>query len=369
MLAAGQIPLTRLAELCRRVGFSLQAGVAARRTWTSEAERSEGAERERLLEVSAAIGDGISLAAALAGSDGVGRVATDKQRDAGRAGSPSYDDEGDGYFPRLVIDMVDVGEQSGHVDAVFLQLADHYEHLAALRAQFLTGLIWPAMQLAIAAAVVGLLIYISGMLPIDFLGLGLRGATGLAIYGAILLVVGSLGLVLWQAMEQGWWGAGGLMHLIMRLPYLGACLEAMAMARLCWSLAMAHEAGMTARSTAAAALRATENRYYSQHASTIDDILREGRSFTEAFAAPGVFPVRFRDTLAAAEEAGRITESLTRLADQYRDDARHLSQALTIAAGWLCGLVVSGLLVMLILRLGMAYVGQIKGLLDDMNRR
>lgn len=355
---SSQISLSRLVELCRRVGFSLQAGVDARRTWASEAERNDGWERERLTKVVASIGEGTSLAEALAGRD---------------EASP----EGDGYFPPLVLMMVEVGEKSGHLDAVFLQLADHYEHLGNLRSQFLVGLIWPAIQLLAAAAVIALLIFIQGLLDLkdmsgkqlDFLGLGLRGTTGLAIYGAFLLAMLSLGLILWQAIEQGWWGAGSLMNVVMRVPYLGACLEANAMARLSWSLAMAHGAGMDARPTAEIAIRSIENRYYGQHAGVVDDVLRGGGTFTEAFRAAGVFPTRFLDTLSAAEEAGRITEALVVLAEQYREDARILSQGLTMVAGWICWLIVSGLIIMLILRLGMWYVGQINSLIDGTRGR
>src|SRR5262249_46360070 len=63
------MPLARLAEMCRRVGLSLQAGIDARRAWASEAERHDGAERERLQAVNAALGQGVGLADALSGVD------------------------------------------------------------------------------------------------------------------------------------------------------------------------------------------------------------------------------------------------------------------------------------------------------------
>ena len=63
---------------------------------------------------------------------------------------------------------------------------------------------WPDLPTLIALAVVGFLIWIGDILgrsagrPIDFLGLGLTGNRGLAIYASVLAVVG-VALFLWSA--------------------------------------------------------------------------------------------------------------------------------------------------------------------------
>ena len=98
----------------------------------------------------------------------------------GESLTAALDATGD-YFPLLFREMVEVGEQTGHLGEIFAQLAEHYENQIMLRRNFRASITWPAIQLIIALAVVGLMIRLSGSFegldgkPIDFLGIGLTG--------------------------------------------------------------------------------------------------------------------------------------------------------------------------------------------------
>lgn len=375
-----QIDLSRLAELCRRVALSLAAGIDVRRVWDMEVERaSDSTERAHLERVRDAIASGTSLADALAGrspkrSDNRELSTDERLREAGHSFRPAdapYD--GDGYFPPLVIELVEVGERSGRVDEVFAQLADHYEHVLALRWQFTGAMVWPLIQLVAALAIVGFLIWIAGLLgnvmgprgdqPVDFIGLGLTGTRGVLIYVGVLLAIGSVGLFLWVALERGWLGAGWVWNVVMRIWYLGDCFRAMALARFSWSLAVAHGAGMDARRAMAVALRSTENSWFTRHAAEIDEVLRNGHTFHESLAPTGIFPREFLDALFTAEEAGQITESMLRQAARYSEEAKIASKNLTTVASALCWMVVAAMIIVLIFRLALWYKGLIESFL------
>ena len=60
--------------------------------------------------------------------------------------------------------MAEVGEHSGHQGEVFAQLSEHYENQVHLRRNFLAAIAWPMLQLAIALAVVGLLIWFTAII-------------------------------------------------------------------------------------------------------------------------------------------------------------------------------------------------------------
>jgi type II secretory pathway component PulF len=376
LFGSPQIDLTRLAELCRRVGLSLQAGVDIRRVWASEVERAgDAAERGRLEQVRDAVATGTSMADALAGRTPRKMVDHDTSTDerlleAGHTFRPADAPfDGDGYFPPLVCELVEVGERSGRTDEVFTQLADHYDHVLALRSQFASAMAWPILQLVAALAIVGFLIWIAGILggiagnradpPVDFIGLGLIGTSGLIIYIGGLTLIGSAGLIAWIAVERGWLGFS-LAEIGMRIWYLGDCLRAMALARFSWSLAATHGAGMDARRAMSTALRSTENAWFTRHAGAIDAVLREGRMFHESLAGTGVFPREFLDTLHNAEEAGRISESLMRQAARYDEEAKIASRTLTTIASGLCWAIVAGLIIVLIFRLFFWYKGMIE---------
>ena len=54
------------------------------------------------------------------------------------------------YFPPLTCELVDVGEQTGRLEAVLLRMAEHYQHVIRLRRVFLMGILWPAIELTSA---------------------------------------------------------------------------------------------------------------------------------------------------------------------------------------------------------------------------
>ena len=135
----------------------------ARTIWTREAERAQGQFRQHLSTISDAVNHGETMADAL--------------RETGD------------FFPALFREMVGLGEQTGKVDAVLAQLADHYQNQLTLRRNFWSAITWPLVQLGIAVAVVGLLIWVQGMIGVDILGFGLVGDRGLTIYAMFLAAV------------------------------------------------------------------------------------------------------------------------------------------------------------------------------------
>jgi type II secretory pathway component PulF len=205
MLFSPRMPLKPLAALCRRVAIALLAGIDLRTVCAREAQQARArAARQRLAAVSRAINQGKSLTNAL--------LLT-----------------GD-FFPALFREMVEVGEQSGHLGEVFSQLAEHYEGQVGLRRSFLAAIAWPVLQLAAALAIIGFLIWIMGFVgqftgtTIDTLGFGLVGNRGLAIYSAVLVAAGALLFVCIRAASRGAVWTRPVQRGVLRLPVLGPAL-------------------------------------------------------------------------------------------------------------------------------------------------
>ncbi len=68
------------------------------------------------------------------------------------------------YFPTIFREMAEVGEQTGHLDSVFAQLADHYEAQVKMRRTFYAAIAWPVIQLVLSLGVIGLAIWLMGVL-------------------------------------------------------------------------------------------------------------------------------------------------------------------------------------------------------------
>lgn len=329
----GRIGMGKLTQLLRRVGAALHAGLDPRSTWEKEARYGSAAHRSMMLRVSQAITDGGSMADGMAACGG--------------------------YFPPLVCTLVEVGERAGRLDTILGGLAEHYEHLLALRRTFLIGIAWPAIQLFAAIGVVGLLIFVLGFVSsmtggdADLLGFGLVGTPGLLIYLALVSATfGGMAVVV-MGLLRGAFGPAPL-QIAMRIPVLGNCLKTAALSRLAWTLALTLESGMDARRSMELALRSTENVYYTSKLKMIEAALLQGQEFHTALRATGQFPDEFLQMLETAEVSGTHGESLQRLAGEYRQRAQTAAKALTVAASFAVWVLVAGVLITLIFRMAFA---------------
>ena len=327
-----RIGIAPLAAALHRIGTALHAGMDMRAVWDREASRGRPEYRRHAARVRDRIAAGDSLAESLAACDG--------------------------YFPSLTRDLIDVGEKTGRLEEVLLGLADHYDHLRTLRRTFLMGIAWPAIQLAVALGVIGLLIWIMGIIgdDVDILGFGLVGTGGLAVYVLlVVLVFGGIALAGF-ALVRGWLGSAP-MQLAMQTPVVGRYLQTSALSRMAWTLSLALNSGLDARRSMRLALRSTQNPHYTSQIATVDEAVQSGQEFHESLRRTRAFPEEFLISLEMAEVSGTHGETLGRVADEYRGQARTSALALIAAATVAVWLLVAAFLIFMIFRLAFFYFG------------
>ena len=341
---ASRIGLKPLAELCRRTATSHATGIDARKTWGREAKTGGARQQAELGKVSEAINRGSTLTDALRQTDG--------------------------FLPELMIDMVDVGEQSGRLDESLNRLGAYYEQLRTLRTAFLAGIAWPAIQLGLAVVAIGLIIWIMGLigggnqggkddLNTDILGFGLKGNQGLIIY---ITIVGSIAAV-------GYFGIRGLlsgslsnvvMAGLMRTPGLGPALSALSISRMAWALGMTFESGLAADKCVDVSLRSTQNAYFKQHSSAIRKNVRRGETLYSSLIETNAFPQDFLDAVMVGEETGRMGESMEAISRAYEQKGKLAMQGLALMAGFAVWGLVGLFIVFMIFRIAYYYVGLIQ---------
>lgn len=325
-----QIGAKPLAELCHRLAISAESGIDARRTFRREAENARGALRPAMQLVEQGVESGESLSDSLA--------------QTGRT------------FPRLFLEMVHVGEQSGTLPAVLHRLSDHYRNQHDMLREFRGRLVLPAIQLAAAVLIIGLLLLVLATLdarrvngePIDVLGLGVTGMAAVAVYVQILVVIALVLATAVLLVRRGKLSTRWLQRWIMRAPGVGSAIEKICLARLAWALHLMLNVDMDLRRLVPLSLRATGSDYYISRSKEITDAVATGSPLHEAFAAAGIFPVHFLESLYVAEESGQIVESMARLSRQYEEEAedalRTLSTMLSFAIWGGIMLVVAALI-------------------------
>jgi type IV pilus assembly protein PilC len=283
--------------------------------------------------------------------------------DRGRSLAEAVADTGD-FFPILFGEMIAIAEQTGHLDGVLAQLADHYDNQIKMRRIFWGAIAWPLVQLGMAIAVVGFLIWITGWIRsagggpnVDILGFGLVGDRGLAIYVTFLAIVGAAFFLVIRGISRGLIWTRPIQRLVLRIPVLGDALQTLALSRMAWSMEVTMNTGMDIRRALRLSLRSTQNARYLDQIPTIDASILQGTSLTEAFRLAGGYPVDFLDTLAVGEESGKVVESMGRLARQYQERARLALATLSLVAGWAVWACIAAIIIALIFRLFGFYLG------------
>lgn len=332
------LPDALLAEMLGRLAIALGAGIDLRRAWASEAARAPARLRPAMEAVSAALGAGSGLGAALEA--------------AGAA------------FPPFVRGMVAVGDETGHEPETLRSVSETLRAAVKARRALRQSLAQPAFQLTVAVAVVGILILVAGLLrdaagrPIDLLGMGLAGPSGLAWY-AVLVVAAVAVARLGLRVAAADWRKGGIVRRVGALiPVVGPAARAAEAAAWCRAASLASGAGLPAGRLVSLTALVAPGLALDPHA--VEETLRGGATLADALHATGRFPRVVVEAVDVGELTGTTAETLDRLAADLDDEARRGIAAAARGAGFLVWAVVAGLIALVVFRIFSSYVGMIQ---------
>ena len=318
--------------------MGLESGIEVRRVWARESEgRLKPGLRRRLDKIADGVNRGETLSDALA--------------------------ETGSYFPGLFRELIAVGEQTGKLAEVLKRLAEHYEHQLKLKRAFLLAISWPMLQLFAAVCVIGLLIWVLGIIatsgnaPFDVLGLGLVGTRGVILYFLGVFGIAALVFLAIQAVRRGMAWTRPVQKALLEIPVLGPQLQTLSLAQLAWTMHLTFEAGMDLLPALPLIFRSTRNARYTDHINDVLNSVRSGEELSRAFAETRAFPRDFLDSLEVGERSGRLPETMAVLSDQYQDQAQRALAALTVLAGFAVWGVVAAIIVIMIFRVAMFYIG------------
>lgn len=347
LLFGNRIPLKSLAMVCRSLSTLLQSGVAIQKAFDVASGKTGNPRlRESMQTIATSVRSGHDVSSALkAQSD---------------------------YFPELMIDMVEIAEQSGALPEVLTGLADHYDNTLRLRKDFIGAIAWPVFQFVAAVFVIAILILVLGMIatsqggePIDFIGFGLTGPTGAVIW--LTTVFGTIfGLfVAYQVTARSMGGKKFLDPLLMKIPVVGYCMQSFAIARFSWAFYLTQQTGMPIRNSMEASLKATTNGAYLAASPMMCQLLSEGEDLSTTLATSRLFPDDFLQMVSVAENSGTVPEMLHRLSPQFDDQARRSLKMLTAALAWSVWAAVAMFIVYFIFRFIFWYTGMIQDALKQ----
>jgi type II secretory pathway component PulF len=342
MLLSTAVPLSDLTRFCHLAKHGLAAGLSLPDVFRQQADRGPLSLRPICAALTERLERGESLEDAL---------------------------KADGEkLPSLFVTMCSVGEHSGHLPEVFAELGRYFELQWQLRRQFLAAITWPVIEFFAAVGVIALLLLILGMIapagttPLDPIGLG-TGVRGAATW--LLLVFGILAAV-WggtRLLSRSLRGKATVDRFLLRLPVIGPCLEALALARFCLALRLTLGAGLPVKTAVRRSLDATGNAAYPVRYDDAAAALRRGDDLNTILRACAIFPREFLDIIENAEEGGRTPEVMEKQAQFYQEESTLRLRVLTVLAGVAVFLVVAIIIIVMIFRIFfVAYLGPIQQL-------
>jgi type IV pilus assembly protein PilC len=191
----------------------------------------------------------------------------------------------------------------------------------------------------------------------DPIGLGTGTVPALAfLFGSfgVLAAVAGLYLLGRKVLREG-----AVDGVLLRLPVIGPCAEALALARFCLALRLTTETGMSITKALRLSLQATDNGAFAASADRVQDAIRGGDDLTVALAQARLFPEQFLHVVGVGEESGRLTEVLGQQGEQYQEEAERRLRVLAQVAGWGVWLVVAVLIIIAIFRIFLTYLDMI----------
>jgi MSHA biogenesis protein MshG len=313
-----RVPLEELISFCRQMHALSRAGIPILRSINGLAENARNQALGRALgDVAESLKNGRELSASF-------------QR------HPRI-------FPILFASVVQVGENTGRLDASFEQLIRYLELERETRRRIAAATRYPA--LVVGAVVVALVVINIFVVPVfsqtlASFGVPLPWPTRLLIatsnffvrFWPWLLLALVLGVALWRRWLDSEAGRFAWDRWKLRLWVFGPILTRATLARYARAFALTFGAGLPILRALEVAARSTDNAWIADRVRTMAQQIERGETLTRAAAGSGMFEALFLQMISVGEETGALADMHVDIAVSYEGevdyDLRRLSELL-----------------------------------------
>ncbi len=268
-------------------------------------------------------------------------------------------------FCERYLALVEAGELSGRLEQLLERLARHLEQTEALARQLRAALLYPAVVLAVAAAVLTLImVTVVPAFENTFASFGaqlpwatqwvIAGSRWLLQWGpALLLALLALGLAARQAWARSPQLVQRLDAAVLELPLWGAMLRQAAQVRWSRTLATLLGAGLPLAEALQAVRGASGYLAYAQATEQVRGEVLRGSSLHAALAPSPLFSPLLQQMCAVGEAAGTLEQLLEKAAEfqesELSERLEQLTRLIEPATIVVMGLLVGGLVLALYL--------------------
>jgi type IV pilus assembly protein PilC len=236
-------------------------------------------------------------------------------------------------FDKLYVNMINAGEAGGVLDIILNRLADFMEKAAKLKKKVIGAMIYPAVVIFIAVAIVSMIMIF--VIPkfkqifVDF-KLELPAVTNVLLvvstfmaeqYGWAYVLFSPIIMVLgWKLIRMSEGGRYASDFALLKIPILGSILSKTSIARFTRTLGTLISAGVPILDALNITKETCGNEVYARALSKVHDAIREGESMADPLRATKVCDAIVVNMVDVGEETGDLDKMLMKIADNYDND-------------------------------------------------
>jgi len=263
-------------------------------------------------------------------------------------------------FSQLYVSLIQVGENTGQLDRVFLQLAQYLEQEIETRKRVKSAMRYPTFVLiALAIAMVILNIYViptfAGMFAkfnaeLPWTTQVLLGTSAFFVnYWGWMLAALSITFVAIKVWLNTPKGAYSWDKWKLKIPIIGSVIERSLLARFSRSFAMMLSAGVPLNNALYLIANAVDNNYLKSKILNMRSGIESGEPLLKTATAAGLFTPLVLQMIAVGEETGQIDELLNEAADFYEREVDYELKNMTAKIEPILISIVAGMVLILAL--------------------
>jgi type IV pilus assembly protein PilC len=235
-------------------------------------------------------------------------------------------------FDNLYTNMVAAGEAGGILDTILQRLAAYMEKFAKIKKQIKSAMIYPAVILFVAVAVVSLLLIVVVPMLADMfkeagqaLPLPTRIVMAISDFlkswgglGTLIGIVASIiGLKQWRKTLKGLQVTDAI---ALKIPIAGDLIRKVAVAKFTRTLGTLLTSGVPILEGLIITARTAGNKVVEEAIMTTRQSVSEGKTLSDPLSKAKVFPPMVTQMISVGEATGALDNMLSKIADFYDDE-------------------------------------------------
>jgi type IV pilus assembly protein PilC len=241
----------------------------------------------------------------------------EKDLEAGLSLSEAFERQ-KGTFPKLYVNMVKVGEDSGgDLSGILTGLCEYFDAMRDLERKIKTALLYPA---AIGVFILIYALFFTAFVIPKFTGL--YGTVGHLPRGLILLLGIPIVWLVYRMFRRTETGRKVFDKLKLAIPWFGTLSKQAEMWRFSRTLGILLKAGVPIVHSLQLVGATSRNKVIESRIRDVQQRVSQGEKLSEQCKLTGVFPETMTWMMAMGEERGTLTETLLKLANFYDLEVR-----------------------------------------------